>query len=165
MFIVCPGCAVFGNGHLIGSWFLTAPGYVMGWLGKFLSTFTGCVLPNKSINRFAYFIWAYIGPTTVCNYCICIVFEWFICLCLILFCIVFFFVFVLCIKFHKFPQIPPGKLDPLASVPASVLTYQVFTVTVHSDSHCVISLANHCIGSKDFCTLCVNHTTGSSRLL
>ena len=78
----------------------------------------------------------------------------------------FFFFLVLCIKFHKFSQIlPPAKLDPLDSVPASVLIYQVFVVTVHSDSHCVISLANHCIGNKDFCTLCINHTTGDNRLL
>ena len=42
--IVCPGSAVFGTGHLNGSWFLTAQGYMLDWLGDVTSTVSFCQL-------------------------------------------------------------------------------------------------------------------------
>ena len=42
--IVCPGGTVFGTGHLIGSWFLTAQGYMLDWLGNVTSTLSFCKL-------------------------------------------------------------------------------------------------------------------------
>ena len=42
--IVCPGGAVFGTRHLNGSWFLTAQGYMLDWLGDVTSTVSFCQL-------------------------------------------------------------------------------------------------------------------------
>ena len=42
--IVCPGGAVFDTGHLNGSWFLTALGYMLDWLGDVRSTVSFCQL-------------------------------------------------------------------------------------------------------------------------
>ena len=46
--IVCPGGAVFGIRHLNESWFLTAQGYMLDWLGDVTCTVSfsqilGCV--------------------------------------------------------------------------------------------------------------------------
>ena len=40
--IVCPCSAVFGTGHLSGSWSLTAQGYMLDWLGEVTSTVSFC---------------------------------------------------------------------------------------------------------------------------
>ena len=42
--IVCPGGAVCGTRHLNGSWFLTAQGYMLDWLGDMTSTVSFCQL-------------------------------------------------------------------------------------------------------------------------
>ena len=42
--IVCLGGAVFGTGHLNGSWFLTAEDYMLDWLGDVTSTVSFCQL-------------------------------------------------------------------------------------------------------------------------
>ena len=42
--IECPGGTVFGTGHLNGSWFLTAQGYMLDWLGDVISTVIFCQL-------------------------------------------------------------------------------------------------------------------------
>ena len=41
---MCPGSAVFGTGHLNGSWSLTAQGYMLDWLGDVTSTVSFCQL-------------------------------------------------------------------------------------------------------------------------
>ena len=54
--IVYLGGAVFGTGHLNGSWFLMAQAYMLDWLGDVTSTVSFCqlsggVLPNKSMHK------------------------------------------------------------------------------------------------------------------
>ena len=95
--IVCPGGAVFGTGHLIGSWFLTAQGYMLDWLGDVTSTvisvnLQGCVLSDKSICIIACFVWVY-WTYEMCKMCILYCFLSDFCPCLI-----FQFVFVPCIN-------------------------------------------------------------------
>ena len=77
--IVCPGGAVIGTGHLNGSWFLTAQGYMLDWLGDVTSTVSFCQLsggvcyPTNLCAWIAGFVWAHIRPTTCVNYAFCIV--------------------------------------------------------------------------------------------
>ena len=55
--IVCSGGAVFGTRHLIGSWFLTAQGYLLDWLGDVTSTVSFCQLSGgmcDPTNPYAY---------------------------------------------------------------------------------------------------------------
>ena len=42
--IVCPGGAVFGTRHLIGSWSLTTQGYMLDSLGDVTATLSFCQL-------------------------------------------------------------------------------------------------------------------------
>ena len=73
--IVCPGGAVFDTGHLNGSWFLTAQGYMLDWLGDVTSTVSSCQLSGGAcypMNLYAYlyasygFYWTY----ELCKLCI-----------------------------------------------------------------------------------------------
>ena len=41
---MCPGGAVFSTGHLIGSWSLTAQGYMLDWFGDVTSVVSFCQL-------------------------------------------------------------------------------------------------------------------------
>ena len=61
--IVCPGGAVSGTGHLNGSWFLTAQGYTLDWLGDVSSTVSSCQLSGGACYlpihmQIACFVWS-----------------------------------------------------------------------------------------------------------
>ena len=78
--IVHPGGAVYGTGHLIGSWSLTAQGYMLDWLGDVTSTVSSCQLSGGvcyPTNLYADFHTSYgpIRPVTVCNGAFCIIFK------------------------------------------------------------------------------------------
>ena len=92
--IVCPGGVVFGIGHLIGSWSLTAQGYMLDRLGSVTSIVSFCQLSGGCITKqicihICMLCIEFCQTYKVCNYWICIVFEWFfVCvLFLSLFCV------------------------------------------------------------------------------
>ena len=94
-----------GTRHLSGSWFLTAQGYMLDGFGDVTSTVSFCQLSggvcypmNLCVDFQA--LYGPIRPTTVCNYCICIIFEWyFVMLSLyfvhVLFCLYFIYEFII----------------------------------------------------------------------
>ena len=78
--IVCPGGAVFGTRHLNGSWFLTAQGYILDWLGDVTSTvsfcqLSGCVCYPTNLCIHCMLRMDLCQTYEVCNYAFCIVFE------------------------------------------------------------------------------------------
>ena len=79
IWMLCPGGAVFGTGHLNGSWFLTAQGYMLDWLGDVTFTASFCQLSGGVCyltNVYAWIaclVWAHIRPTMCAKYAFCIV--------------------------------------------------------------------------------------------
>ena len=97
--IVCPGGAVFGTGHLIGSWSVTAQDYMLDWLGDVTSTVSSCQLSGAvcyPMNLYADLHTLY-GSI---RYMRCVIIAYSI-ISVLIFCV--FFVY----KFHKFP--PPWQ--------------------------------------------------------
>ena len=87
-----------GTGHLNGSWFLAAQGYMLDWLGGVTSTVSFCQLSGGVCYPMNLCIYCRLRMDLcqtygVCNYAFCIVFEWY-----------FVLVFVFCFM-YEFYQI------------------------------------------------------------
>ena len=134
-----------GTGHLIGSWSLTAQGYILDWLGDVISTVSFCQLSggvcyptNLCMNcRLHMDLCQTYG---VCNYAFCI--------------IIFVLVFCLCFvyKFHYILESVywfHSKVVHLANMPVFVLCLNLSSqwILCHILSvHYAVTYANHTFG-------------------
>ena len=88
--IVCPAGAVFGTGHLTGSWSLIAQGCMLDWLGSVTFTVSFCqpsggVYYPTNCKHNVHASYDPIRHTRCVVYAFCIIFDWYFALVLFYF--------------------------------------------------------------------------------
>ena len=151
VFVLCALVVLFfGTGHLNGSWFLTAQGCMLDWLGDVTSTVSFCQLSegvcylmNLCINFHASY-----RPTMCVKYSFGIVFEWYFCPGILsMFNLLFLYIVY---KFHPLWDQYTDSIVPLAYVPVwcCACYFVKSDLSVNNLSHFVSTWSNQCCQSK-----------------